>query len=187
MEKLTLQEITKNLELVSQKVENTFGGLSVQQLNWKPTPEKWSVGQCIKHIILSNELYFNMLDSIANGTKMSNFWEKMPLLPQMFGNLLIKSIHPKNLTKTKTISKVNPIQSNIEADIISLFRQHQNRLIEKLLASQTVNAQSTIITSPFAGFVVYSLFDLYNILWIHEERHFLQAKRVMEEASFPKK
>jgi hypothetical protein len=186
MEKLTLQEVIKSLELINQKVENTFGSLSSQQLNWQPLPNKWSIGQCLQHIVLSNELYFNLLDSIANGTKKSSFWERMPLLPQMFGNFLIKSIHPNNMTKMKTISKVNPSQSNVEANIVELFHQHQTRLMDKLSATHAIDAQNTIITSPFMGLVVYPLLDLYTILWVHEERHFLQAKRVMEEANFPK-
>ncbi|GAB4340553.1 MAG: hypothetical protein OHK0038_20060 [Flammeovirgaceae bacterium] len=186
MEKLSLAESVKILELIGQKVEGTFGRLSAGQLNWQPSLDSWSIGQCLKHIIQSNELYFVILQSIANGTKKSSFWEKMPFLPQLFGNLLINSIDPKNLRKSKTINKVNPIRSNVEANIVRGFLLHQESLIEKLNATSKVDAKNTVITSPFAGFIVYTLSDLYNILWLHEERHFLQAKRVMEANNFPK-
>jgi hypothetical protein len=38
----------------------------------------------------------------------------------------------------------------------------------------------TIITSPLAGFVTYSLDDCLTILIVHERRHVLQAKRVVQ-------
>jgi hypothetical protein len=43
-----------------------------------------------------------------------------------------------------------------------------------------------IITSPVASFVTYSLLDGYKIIVAHEQRHFAQAKRVMQLSEFPK-
>jgi hypothetical protein len=44
----------------------------------------------------------------------------------------------------------------------------------------------TIITSPFASVVVYSLLDAFRLIVAHERRHFAQAQRVMETAGFPR-
>jgi hypothetical protein len=41
----------------------------------------------------------------------------------------------------------------------------------------------TIITSPLAGFVTYSLDDCLTILVVHERQHILQAKRVIGSAA----
>jgi hypothetical protein len=42
-----------------------------------------------------------------------------------------------------------------------------------------------IITSPFAGAVIYSLLDAFRLVVAHERRHFAQARRVMETHGFP--
>jgi len=31
--------------------------LTVNQLNWKPGPGQWSIGQCLEHLAVTNEVY----------------------------------------------------------------------------------------------------------------------------------
>ena len=40
--------------------------LTPEQLNWKPAPEKWSVGQCLEHLAISTEVYLGPIaDALA--------------------------------------------------------------------------------------------------------------------------
>jgi hypothetical protein len=50
----------------------------------------------------------------------------------------------------------------------------------------SLDLAKTIITSPLASFVTYSLDDALTFVPMHCERHFNQAKRVSEAAGFPK-
>ena len=38
---------------------------------------------------------------------------------------------------------------------------------------------------PIIDNVIYSLMDAYRLIVVHEQRHFQQAKRVIEETGFP--
>ena len=51
---------------IGQKTEFTFGELSPEQINWRPSETGWSVGQCFEHLMKSNELFFDKLDEIAD-------------------------------------------------------------------------------------------------------------------------
>jgi len=35
--------------------------LGPHQLNWKPAPDVWSVGQCLEHLCVANEVYLYRL------------------------------------------------------------------------------------------------------------------------------
>jgi hypothetical protein len=48
-------------------------------------------------------------------------------------------------------------------------------------ATEHLDLEKIIITSPALGMVTYSLMDAYRIIVVHEARHFQQAKRVTEE------
>ena len=52
--------------------------------------------------------------------------------------------------------------------------------------SADIDPVKRIITSPLLGFVTYSLDDAYTVLVVHSQRHLGQAKRVTENADFPK-
>jgi hypothetical protein len=80
----------------------------------------------------------------------------------------------------KTSKIAYPSASEIDGTIVEKFKDHNRELGEHLAnISPEVNLK-TIITSPLAGFVTYSLDDCLTILVVHERRHLLQAKRVME-------
>ena len=52
-------------------------------------------------------------------------------------------------------------------------------------ASEHLDLERIVITSPVTAAITYSLMDAYRLIVVHEQRHFQQAKRVMEESSFP--
>ena len=49
---------------IASETRNTFGQLTPAQLNWKPSAERWSVGQCFEHLLNSNKGYFPIVDSV---------------------------------------------------------------------------------------------------------------------------
>jgi uncharacterized damage-inducible protein DinB len=53
-----IDEIVDRLNEVTRDARAAFGGLSHEKLNWKPAPERWSVAQCLDHLITINRLYF---------------------------------------------------------------------------------------------------------------------------------
>jgi hypothetical protein len=47
------------------------------------------------------------------------------------------------------------------------------------------DAASTIMVSPFAAFITYSVLDGCRLIVAHARRHFEQARRVTEQQGFP--
>ncbi|HEU4508192.1 MAG TPA: DinB family protein [Pyrinomonadaceae bacterium] len=169
---------------VASQAKSVFGNLSVAQLNWKPSQDRWSVAQCFEHLITANAGYFPVVDGVLAGKK-KTFWERMPVLPGLAGKLLIKSLDPASTRKVKAPKKFQPAQSDIPASVIDDFVAQQGQVIEKMKATEHLDLERIIITSPVASVVTYSLMDAYRIIVVHERRHFQQAKRVTEESAFP--
>ena len=165
--------------------KSTFGNLSPSQLNWKPAAERWSVAQCFEHLITSNKGFFPVIDEVLKGRKQS-VWERMPLLPGLAGKLLIKYLDPASTRKIKAPKRFEPAQSDISASVINDFVQQQTGILETMKATQHLDLEKIVITSPAAAAITYSLMDAYRIIVVHEHRHFQQAKRVTEESAFPK-
>ena len=170
---------------IAADTKSTFGQLSPQQLNWKPAAERWSVGQCFDHLLTSNKGYFPIIDEVLKGRKQS-VWESMPLLPDLAGKLLIKSLDPANTRKIKAPKRFQPAQSDIRASVVNDFVDQQTQIAEKMKATAHLDLEKIVTTSPVTSAITYSLMDAYRIIVVHEHRHFQQAKRVTEETEFPK-
>ena len=169
---------------VASKAKSVFGNLSVTQLNWKPSSDRWSVAQCFDHLISSNRGYFPVIENVLAGKKRT-IWERVPVLPKLAGRMLIKSLDPASTRKIKAPKKFQPSQSNISGSVIDDFVAQQAQVVEKMRGSEHLDLERIVITSPVAAVVTYSLMDAYRIIVIHERRHFQQARRVMEESAFP--
>lgn len=172
---------------VAPQVRAEFGGLRTDQLNWKPGGDKWSVGQCFDHVIVSNAEYFPIFDRVLQGAKTTNtIWEGLPGLPRLWGRMLIKSVSPDGTRKQKAPKIFTPTASAIDPGIIPRFIDQQERVVNYLNTLTAVDAEKIIITSPVARVITYSLLDACRVIVAHEQRHILQARRVMQLPGFPK-
>lgn len=162
-----------------------FGDLTAQQLNWKPGAEQWSVAQCFDHLVTANAAFFPTFEKVLNGEKTNSFWERLPVLPAVCGKLLIKSVAPESTRKLKAPKVFHPANSRIDEAIICRFIDEQNQIIKYMKATEDLDLEKIIISSPVTNLITYSLMDAYRVIINHQKRHLLQAMRVSEMDGFP--
>jgi len=181
-----LANLIQSLENSSRQVQESFGKLSESQLNWKPAVDKWSVDECIDHLIKANTLYFPQFEKIIKGEHKNSFWQTISPLSGMWGSFLLKSVSPDNAKNIKTASVFQPFKSSKPLSIISDFVKNNDELSGYIKKLEATNLKKTKISSPVSGFITYSLENTLNILTSHEQRHINQAKRVTNMEGFPK-
>jgi len=180
-----LAQLIDQLNRVSQEAIDSFRALSVEQLNWKPSANEWSVAQCFEHLIVSNAGFLPLIDKVARGEHKPSLKERVPVLPRFFGTMVLKAVQPQGQRKYKAGRGFQPSTSSISSDIITRFKTQQSELAERMRSTENLNLRNIIVTSPVASFVTYSLLDAYRIVVAHEQRHLAQAKRVTARNGFP--
>jgi hypothetical protein len=180
-----VEKLAVDVRTIGENARNEFGRLSVEQLNWKPGVDRWSVAQCLEHLITTDTAYFPVIEQIEKGIKKTTIVERLPLLPKLWARLLIKSLDPSTTRKLKAPATFQPSSSNISGSIVADFIVNQNQVVDSMEATKNLNLDRIVITSPAASVISYSLMDAFRIMVVHEKRHFQQAQRVMEEREFP--
>jgi len=183
---LLLPDVIAEAEAIAADAERTFAALSPEQLNWKPDASQWSVGQCLDHLIQTDSRIGAALDGVITDTKPSRFAERIPGLPGFFGRLMVKSLGPQVTRKMKAPAAATPAASDVPADVVIRFLANHDQTIERMRALESKHPERAIITSPFAGVVVYSALDACRIVVAHDRRHMAQAERVMGLPEFPR-
>lgn len=173
---------------VAREAGETFGSFDAAQLNWKPSAEQWSVGQCFDHLLTTNAAYFPSFEQLVKGEKQITFWERLPVLPSLFGRLMIRALDPRATRKLKAPAVFRPASSDVSGDVVARFVAQQDRLSEyiKATAAHGRDLRRTIVTSPVSPLITYSLRDGYHLILLHERRHLAQARRVTEAQGFPR-
>jgi DinB superfamily len=183
---LFIQQMLQRGKEAGEKVRTEFTNLSLQQLNWKPAPESWSIGQCLDHLIVSDCLYFPDLKKIAEKKFEMTLWERWNPLNDLFGKMLVHQLQEDVKRKVNTPKIFIPSASLIDAGILERFQKHLNMLSEYISATGEVDIDKTYITSPVSKFVTYNLRNAITILIQHIHRHINQALRVKSKEDFPK-
>ena len=180
-----LPKLIDEANAIADDAQKSFGHLSPTQLNWKPSPNQWSVAQCLDHLIVINSAAFPVVEQIVRDGYKPTLQQRLPILPRFFAWMVLKAVSPEGKSKYKAARHVEPSSSTIAADIVNRFKAHQQELIRHMKMAEKLDLSKIIITSPVASFATYSALDAYKIAVTHERRHLLQAKRVMEMPGFP--
>ncbi len=156
-----------------------FRNLNSEQLNWKPDSDTWSIAQNIDHLIVINESYYPVIQSIRDNSFKLPFWGKLGFLVNFFGKFILKSVQPDRKRKMKTFPMWEPSKSEIAGDILGRFQKHQAELKVLIDNSKDLFESGTVISSPANKNIVYTIETAFDIIVIHEQRHFEQAKEVL--------
>jgi len=185
LQRSDLSTVLSEGRLVAAETGRAFGQLSAEQINWKPSKEEWSIGQCFDHLIISNRPFLTIIEEIRECRRRQRAWERVPLLPGFFGKFLITTLRADSGRKVKARRAFYPSTSQIATAIITSFIEQQDRLVNLMETTRGLKLDSITITSPVVRFITYSLMDAYRIIVVHEQNHFVQARQVMEVSGFP--
>jgi hypothetical protein len=182
---LSLAEVKTALAEIAREVESAFGRLTARQLNWRPDATRWSVAQCLEHLLTTNRLMFSRADDALNPALPRTLWQRLPGLPAMFGKLLVRSQGPQAARKYKAPAAARPSTSDIASDVVRRFVAQHRDAVDRVAALDEGRAARTVMTSPFARVITYSVLDGWRLIVAHDRRHLEQARRVTRAAEFP--
>ena len=180
-----LDNFIADARIIADEVKDVFGKLSSEQLNWKYAENIWSIGQIFDHLITTNDLYFDKIQKVADGTHKNNWFSIIPIFPAFTGIMMKKMLGPEAARKMKTFAMFEPSSSNISETIIEDFRQNQEKLISLMKATENLDLKKIKVPEPISPAVNITLIDAYEILIVHEKRHFNQANEVLKMDGFP--
>ncbi len=174
-----MKETIDELKGIAAEVKAGFGNLSLEQLNWKANVDSWSIGQCLEHLILTNNQMLNEISKCVDGTHKNSIWESWSPFTSFLGGFLIKSMK-SDRKKFKAPSKLIVPPSEISAKITEEFDENQRLVIAELIKLENADTEKIVLTSPFMSLMTYKLKDAITILIEHEKRHIRQAARVLK-------
>ena len=180
-----IDHVCGELRTIADDARASFGSLSGEQLNWKPAADSWSVAQCLDHLIRTNEQFYPEFERLASGNRKNTFWQNYSPFTGLGGRWLVTTIM-NDAKKVKAPSKDVVPPSDIPGDIVQGFEANISDVTSKIKACASADLKKTVVSSPFASVLTYTLDDALTVVVEHSKRHIRQAKRVMETEGFPR-
>lgn len=161
-------------------VNSEFATLSDEILYTKPNKKAWNIIECLQHIIIANNHYYNEIDKQLKAT---NTISVDQFKSGLLGNYFTKSMKPKPSgvipSKMKTFKKFIPIGST-DRSAIEKFVEEQNKFLDLLECAKNANLEKVKIKSAIGGWLMFKLGDAFRFVTAHTQRHILQAQNVLK-------
>jgi hypothetical protein len=159
-------------------------GLTYDQLNWRPAPGKWSIGLCLEHLCITNDVYGEAIGGVLGSAPPAPVPE---ITPGRFSRWFIRSyIAPGPESKTaKAPPKITPVSSRVELTVLDRFLKGNDGNRAMLDRAAPLDVNRLRFPNPFIPLVRFTVGTGLEILAKHESRHLLQAERVRSHREFP--
>ncbi len=183
MRNTSIEEWTERIDQVTREVKEHFGSLGPDSLHWKASRDRWSIAENLRHLIVLNRSYIQVIDDHQRGKTSTPFVGYFRWIPRKLGSLLLKAVDPtsRKKRKTATLKQWTPEKQGEDENVIEAFRDHQAHLKERYQAYAELLDKNPVIHSPASRAVVLELRTVLEVLVRHEERHLAQAKELLEK------
>ena len=167
------------------------GGLAPDQLRWRPADDRWSIAECLEHLVLTGEVYLGALDEVIERGRSRGRTAGGRYRPSRIGRWVARSLEPPPGLKLPAPGMVRPELEPAEAwgdgrgDPLTAFLDLRKGFRERLLAADGLDLGRIRMSSPFFALVRFDLGSAFRIVAAHERRHLWQARQVRATEGFP--
>ena len=177
--------LTSELDAADARAVALAKGLTIAQLNWKPRPHAWSVGQCLEHLCISNEVYVEPMTKSLGVPPTGPVGE---ITPGWFGRWFIRTyIEPTTQQKrARAPTKIVPVAAQIDSSILDRFIASNVAVRDVIARAQRHDVNRVRFRNPFVPLIRFTVGTGLQVIARHNHRHLLQAERVTQMPDFPR-
>src|SRR5204863_1239096 len=171
----------------SENARTVTADLTEAQLNWKPSPEQWSMAQCLEHLAVATQGFDKYFSAALTRAKSKSPNTNLPAYkPTRMGGWLARHVAPESPRKLRAPKMFRPADASSIQGSLQMFLDEQQKFIDFVGQCQGLDYNKTRIRSPVTPLMRYSLADAFVITVLHAQRHLAQARRVREMPQFPR-
>ena len=164
--------------------------LTPAQFNWRPAPDKWSVGECFDHLAIATGLMLSKVRHVIDRGQVEGIMGTPPFRYGMLGGWFVRMMEtppvpgkrpmpsPKNFAPSSGTPKAEVMARyhSVLADLRLALERSHGLALDKLRAGSAAQG---------GGWLRFNLAAWFGSTIAHLQRHLAQARRVTETAGFP--
>jgi hypothetical protein len=168
--------LVHELEAADRRAECIAKTLRPEQLNWQPGSGVWSVGQCLEHLYMTNEVYLRAISAALEGRQQAVVDE---IRLGWFSRWFIRNYIAPNPEgrRARAPKKIEPAKK-VEPGILAAFLRSNQAARELVRRASEYNVNAVLFKNPFIPFLRFTVGTGLEIIFKHESRHLLQAESV---------
>jgi hypothetical protein len=175
--------LVSELDTADQRAQELPKGLTPRQLIWQPRQDAWSVGQCLEHLRVANEMYLPAIAAslTARPTRCGSAHHTGLVRPVVHSQLYRTIVRIQTGSRSQEDCAKHPGRSSYSRSFLT-----SNQAVRELVRRASEYDVNRIRSkNPFIPVLRFTVGKGLEIVSRHQRRHLLQAERVKQAADFP--
>ena len=160
------------------KAQELTADLSPEQFNRRPAPGMWSVGECLAHLNITNELYADYIAKAIEKGRADHITGEPPFRYALWQRLFVWLLAPPARVRFKAPAGFMPPSSLDSTNVLATWRESHLYLLTLAEASRGLDLVKLRVPSPVNAKLRLSLGMTFKTIIAHDRRHLWQAERV---------
>lgn len=180
-----LETYQDQLTSIRQDAGGLMSGLTDAQFNWRPSPTRWSMGECFEHLNISaGKLFIPGIDAAIASAERQGLRSPGPFVYSALQRWFLRLSEPPPKVRFKAPPMARPAAQKPMEAVRTEFMQWQDQLAERLRRADGLDLYKARQASPLKIWR-WSLGSYIAIMLAHERRHVWQARQVRNDKGFP--
>jgi DinB superfamily len=179
-----LQNYQRQFESIKTDAQNLLGDLNELQFNWQPSSDRWSIAQCIDHLVVTGRSSLSNIHRAVNEARSKGLLSPGPFRYGLIEKWFVRKMEPPAKMKFKAPKAYMPSAYQSHADVIARFYSLQAEFLACIEEANGIDLSRTKVSNAVSRWFRLSLGQELAFDAAHERRHLWQAGRVKEELDF---
>ena len=173
-------ELSEATLAVDTEAAKLCGGLSEEQLSWRPRPRSWSIAQNLAHLRITTEVFLPAVDSTLEASRKLKLYGEGPYTLNLFGRVMVWRMESRPIIKMQAPRSVWPRLLSCPALELEHFLLAQAALRRRIADADGLDLTALRFHSPVASYFRVNLLEFFSACNAHSRRHLWQANRVRQ-------
>jgi len=182
---MDFSDIIGQLDDLNQQVETLLAGFTGKQLNWRPVPGKWSMLECVSHLVQTGQAYLPKIRKALDQAGSHAPGEQKKIAIRWFVIPLLRWMEPPYRLKIPTFPIFTPAGNLLPDQVGRDFVEMNQSLNGQLNRARSLDLRGIRVFSPYSRWVRFNPLEIGVFLSAHERRHLWQAQQVSTMPGFP--
>jgi hypothetical protein len=179
-----LEGYLRQIESIRADADKLVEGLSDRQFNWKPSPERWSIAQCLDHLN-NGWKALAKLDRVIAAAGEQGIRGEGPYRHPFLGKLYLRFTEPPPKIRVPAPRRFRPAAERPMFEVVPRFLGLQREILARIESADGLDLGGIRLSSPISRRFQMSLGQWFGFLAAHERRHLWQAWQVRRHPDFP--
>jgi hypothetical protein len=168
-------------EQISAEADTLLAPLTDEQFARQPSPDVWSIAQCVDHLNATARAYLPLIDEAIADAIRRGLYAEGPFRYNWIGRFMVWSTEPPPKFKTTGPRSFQPAPARARNEIMAAFRAYQVQFVDRLRQANGLDLARARVTSPASRWLRLPLGSGFALMAAHERRHLWQVRKLIKD------